>query len=98
MIVVVADASPLNYLIQIHSQRVLPILYDRVLVPDAVLQELHHSGAPELVRAWLSSIPEWMEVRLVRSTGEPALAGLDPGEREAIQLAQREHAGLLLMD
>ena len=61
MIVVVADASPFNYLIQIHSQRVLPILYNRVLVPDAVFQELHDSGAPELVGAWLSRIPEWME-------------------------------------
>jgi uncharacterized protein len=40
MIVVVADTSPLNYLIQIHCQDLLPALYERVLVPPAVITEL----------------------------------------------------------
>jgi predicted nucleic acid-binding protein len=42
MIVVVADTSPLNYLVQINCQDLLPALYKRVLVPGAVIQELAH--------------------------------------------------------
>jgi len=40
MILVVADTSPLNYLIQIGCADVLPTLYDRIMVPGAVLEEL----------------------------------------------------------
>jgi predicted nucleic acid-binding protein len=36
VIVVVADTSPLNYLIQINCDHVLPTLYERVFVPSAV--------------------------------------------------------------
>lgn len=40
MIVVVADTSPLNYLIQINADHVLPAPYERVFVPSAVYDEL----------------------------------------------------------
>jgi predicted nucleic acid-binding protein len=98
MIVVVADTSPLNYLVQIHCQELLPALYDRLFVPRAVIEELAHVRTPALVRAWVSHMPEWLEIREVRSPLDATVAGLDPGEREAIQLAQEEHADLLLMD
>ena len=98
MIVVVADTSPLNYLVQIHCQDVLAALYDRVLVPPAVMTELDHPRTPPIVRAWLGHLPQWLEVRGVRSPPLATLAGLDPGEQQAIQLAQEEHADLLLMD
>jgi predicted nucleic acid-binding protein len=42
MILVVADTSPLNYLVQIGCQELLTALYDRVLVPEAVIEELEH--------------------------------------------------------
>lgn len=83
MIVVVADTSPLNYLVQINYQGLLPLLYTRVLIPHAVLEELGHPGTPE-ARAQMPSMP--------------ALAGLDLGESEAIRLAQQVSADLLLMD
>jgi hypothetical protein len=86
-ILVVADTSPLNYLIQIDCQELLTTLYQRVLVPGAVLGELMHVRTPAKVRAWLRSRPEWLEVREVAPSSDPALARLDPGEREAIQLA-----------
>jgi len=35
MIVVVADTSPLNYLVEIDCQDLLPALYEHVLVPAA---------------------------------------------------------------
>jgi predicted nucleic acid-binding protein len=98
VIVVVADTSPLNYLIQIHSEHILPALYTRVLVPNVVVDELNHPRTLPAVRDWLAQAPSWLVVRDVISEVDVTLARLDPGEREAIQLAKQEHADLLLMD
>ena len=57
MIVVVADTSPLNYLIQIECQGLLPALFERVFVPTAVVKELNHLwGCPQSYgkRRWRS--------------------------------------------
>jgi len=98
VIVVVADTSPLNYLIQINCEHILPALYERVFVPTAVVQELDHPRTVAAVRTWLTRVPSWLVVQDVAPTADPQLARLDPGERQAIQLAKREHADLLLMD
>src|SRR3990172_825669 len=89
--IVVADASPLNYLIQIQCDHLLPTLYRRILVPPAVLQELRHPRAPSPVTAWLREIPNWVEVRAASVQADESLGILDPGEREAILLAQETH-------
>jgi len=81
--IVVADTSPLNYLIQIGCESLLPALYKRVVVPSAVLSELSHA-----IRKWLLDVPNWIEIRDITSQPDAALAFLDPGEREAIQLAR----------
>ena len=96
--IVVADASPLNYLIQIESANILHALFGRVLVPGAVMEELRHLRAPSKVKSWLSETPVWIEVRAVKIPQEEALPELDLGEREAILLAQETHADLLLID
>jgi predicted nucleic acid-binding protein len=98
VIVVVADTSPLNYLIQINCDHVLPALYERVFVPAAVVEELDHPKSVAAVRAWLTRLPSWLVVAQVAEAADVRLARLDPGERQAIQLAKREHADLLLMD
>jgi len=38
--IVVADATPLRYLVLIDETAILPALYDRILIPPAVLREL----------------------------------------------------------
>jgi len=96
--IVVADASPLNYLIQISCESVLGRLYDLVLVPSGVFEELHHPSAAPSVLSWVSEPPDWMRVHLVKATADPSLSMLDPGEREAIQLAEEQKADLLLID
>ena len=96
--IVVADTSPLNYLIQIGCDDLLPELYGRIVVPSAVMLELADSGAPTIVRTWMLHVPSWMDVRPIASVPDAALAHLDLGEREAIQLAQEQHADLLLID
>ena len=58
--IVVADTSPLNYLIPINCDSLLPQLYGRIVVPSGVMQELGHRGAPAAVRVWLTKVPAWI--------------------------------------
>jgi predicted nucleic acid-binding protein len=44
--IVVADASPLNYLVLIEQIGLLPTLYGSVLIPEAVHRELQRPGTP----------------------------------------------------
>jgi predicted nucleic acid-binding protein len=42
---VIADASPLHYLILIAATDILPALFDRLVIPRAVVAELRHPRA-----------------------------------------------------
>ena len=96
--IVVADTSPLNYLIQIELDILLPRLYGQIIVPPAVLKELLHPAAPAIVRAWSSSLPAWIQSPPVISQPDEDLADLGPGEQQAIQISSQLGAGLLLID
>ena len=96
--IVIADSTPLNYLILIHQVDLLPQLFDRILIPPAVFGELQHQETPDVVRRWIASPPSWLHVQALRSVLDPALGFLDPGEREAIALAEELQADQLLLD
>ena len=97
--IVVADTAPLHYLILIGQTEILPRLYGRVIIPEAVVQELRHPSAPASVKSWIIRLPAWLEIQKVRHPkGDAALEALDAGEREAILLALEIHAQLLLID
>jgi predicted nucleic acid-binding protein len=98
MTVVVADTSPLNYLILVGAIDVLPRLYGRIIIPAEVLHELIDDGAPHRVSGWAMKPPKWLEVRPAPLSNDPALSLLDPGERSAILMAQSEAEVLLLID
>jgi predicted nucleic acid-binding protein len=98
MTVVIAETSPLNYLIPIEAIDLLSRLYGRVIVPAEVLEELLDNGAPRQVREWATNFPAWVEVRLAPPSNDPDLFVLDQGERSAILLAQLEAEVLLLID
>jgi predicted nucleic acid-binding protein len=95
---VVADASPLHYLVLLESPHILHTLFGRIIIPRAVAEELQHPQTPARVRAWIAHSPEWLEIRAVGVPMDATLAHLDSGEQEAIMLAQELQADLLLMD
>jgi predicted nucleic acid-binding protein len=75
MTVVVADTSPLNYLVLIGQIEVLRSLYGKVFVPPEVLAELSDRGVPLEVVKWIQERPDWLEVRAVRQEqNDPALS------------------------
>ena len=96
--IVIADATPLNYLILIDQAELLPRLFDRILIPPAVFEELQHQETPDVVRRWIAGPPSWLQVQALRSVLDPALGFLDAGEREAIALAEELQADQLLLD
>ncbi|MDM8008636.1 MAG: DUF3368 domain-containing protein [Phycisphaerae bacterium] len=95
--IVVADTSPLNYLVIVQYTHVLPSLFGRVLIPPAVANELGHPAAPPEVRDFIKSPPEWLEIRRPQAS-DPSLCCLGDGEIEAISLALELRAELLLTD
>jgi predicted nucleic acid-binding protein len=98
MRLVVADTSPIFYLLYIDHIDLLPRIFGKVFVPDAVHKELCHPAAPTVVREWAARLPDWMEVMPVEALDDAAFRPLGAGERAAITLALSLHADLILID
>jgi predicted nucleic acid-binding protein len=95
---VVSNTSPINYLTLIGLDRLLPALFGRVIIPLAVQEELKSPGAPPQIGEMLRRSGGWLDVVSAPPVSDPILAGLDPGEKEAIGLAVKTKAGLVLLD
>lgn len=98
---VIADTSPLNYLILIDAVELLPCLYDQVILPRAAWQEMQHVDAPSVVAQWARTLPSWIEVHEAPELVDPALEVLGKGEKQALALAELYRRGtevLLLLD
>lgn len=96
--IVVADTSPLNYLILIDKIEILPKLFGALVVPRAVHTELLAATAPARIRDWASTPPGWVEIRTAAPSHDARLDELDQGEREAILIFEEIGADQLLMD
>jgi len=96
--IVVADTSPINYLILIEQIDILTRMYGTVIIPAAIREELLRPSAPDAVRSWTSNPPSWLEVRSPTSASGESLEMLDPGERDAILLAEELNADELIVD
>lgn len=95
--IVVSDTAPINYLVLIDCAAVLHDLFQQVVIPGAVFQELSSPYAPDEIRVWCKSMPDWCRVETVK-TVPPELMHLGAGEREAIALTEQLGAELLLID
>jgi uncharacterized protein len=97
-VIVVSDASPLISLAVVGCLDVLRSLYERVIVPEAVYQEI--TGVPGLPGALMTQELEWIVSQPAQNDAIVcALKGeLDHGEAEAIALAVELPADLILID
>lgn len=95
--IIVADTSPINYLLLIGQVHLLPQLFQEIIIPDVVRDEMLDPDAPIPLQQWIANPPSWLTVRSV-SKVDPTLNTLDPGEQTAITLAQTLSADLLIID
>ena len=98
MIVVVADTSPIRYLVRIGEIDLLPKLYAQVILPGVVLEELQAEDGLQMVREWAKQLPSWV---LVQAPAKPlvvSMPNLHRGESDAIALTKELKALLLLID
>ena len=97
---VIADTGPINYLILIGCIDLLPVLFERVIVPAPVLAELSAPNTPQSVSRWIVALPAWLEVSEIPANNkpDPTLKDIHAGELAAISLAATLKADLLPMD
>jgi len=98
MLVVIADTSPIRYLVQVGHIDLLYRLFSAITIPTVVARELGDPSAPPAVQEWIKSPPPWLTILAPASVDDPALSHLDPGERAAIVLAIKLNADLMLID
>ena len=75
----------------------LPELFERVLLPSAVVAELLHEDAPAPVRDWAAERPPWITVQDVGERSAAGLEKLHAGERAAILLAESMSAAVIVL-
>ena len=71
---VIANNSPLRYLLLLDCIHLLPTLFGRVMIPPEVQAELQHRRTPGVVQAWIAHPPAWVDVRPV--SGRSCIATL----------------------
>jgi len=96
--IVVSNTTPLNYLILIGRSEILSKLYQQVVIPKAVFNELTAPSTPVMVRDWIADRPGWLTIQ----QAPPVIAGdmeeIQIGERQAIVLAKAIRADYVLLD
>jgi predicted nucleic acid-binding protein len=96
-VIVVADTSPINYLLLINQVDLLPCLFQQIIIPDVVRNEMLAPDAPLALQQWIPNPPDWLTVQTAPII-DTTLNILDPGEQAAITLAQTLPADLLIID
>jgi len=89
--IVVSDTTAITTLLKAGEERVLQRLFNEVIVPQAVWDEL---------RVFHSWLPDFVSLRLVGDVTRrfPETEALGRGEAEAIKLAKEINADVLLTD
>lgn len=96
--IVVSDTSPIHYLILIDQVDLLPRLLGEIVIPEMVYRELQADKTPAKIARYFENIPDWLSVRENTGIIDDELSEIDPGEREAILLAEEIAADGILID
>jgi predicted nucleic acid-binding protein len=96
---IVSNASPIISLAAAGYLDVLPQLYGRITIPEAVWREAVDAGADRFGSEAIASA-DWLTVDAVSDTAlvQTLYLDLGAGEAEAIALAVEQDATLLLID
>jgi predicted nucleic acid-binding protein len=73
-------------------------IYKQITIPLAVYRELQAPKAPQEVKEWVDSLPNWVFVADSDFQPDVSLIHLDEGERQAIALCEKMAASALIID
>ena len=94
---VVCNTTPLQYLHQIGLLGILPEIYGKIVVPQAVEEEIRTGKFAGVDLPDLGSL-DWLEVRTVAPTSWPVPRDIHRGEAEVIALARLSGNAKLILD
>ncbi|MEZ4772297.1 MAG: DUF3368 domain-containing protein [Bacteroidia bacterium] len=99
--IVVSDTSPVSNLISLGQLKLLPALFEEVVIPSTVVAELLTHPDPTFQSIFQQARQEsWLIEKTVsdQEMVKNLLTNLDPGEAEAIALTLELKADALLID
>lgn len=96
--IVVADTSAICYLLILDYLNILPELYNSIVIPEAVAEELSATESPSVVRNWIIQPPNWLTIYPVDTSEGLGLEKIHQGEQESILLAENLNAELIILD
>jgi predicted nucleic acid-binding protein len=94
---VVCNTTPLQYLHQAGVLRILPALYGKILIPNAVADEIS-AGLKSGVNLPDPTMLDWIDVRMVPLSTWPVPRDIHRGEAEVIALAGSIHDSIMILD
>jgi uncharacterized protein len=96
-VTVICNATPLINFAAIARLDILPAIFERIIIPQAVYDETTGSGFPGTPFVLQAIASGWLQVRPVATIAPIIPVELDDGEREAIALAiEIAERGILL--
>ncbi len=96
---IIADSSPLIILLKSDLEQILSELFDEILIPEAVWQEVLAGGNDDLAKQKLPFLTWATRVSLNSINEEIEKYNLGKGETEALSLAlETPNAGVILDD
>lgn len=96
--IIVSDTTPLRYLVEIDKAHILEKLFGRVIIPQAVYNDLQGTKTPQKVKDWVAHHPDWLDVREADASLYTPSKKIGDGEREAFALAIELKADAVLLD
>ncbi len=93
----IINTSPLLYLHQVGQLEILPQLYNQIIAPTAVEQELAVGKATSIDVPELSRL-DWLKKQAVDPAAVPNVIDLGRGEAEVIALGLKNPDCLLILD
>ena len=94
----ISNTSPLQYLYQCNLLDLLPGLYGRVVVPEAVAAEIREGRVLGVSVPAIEDLP-WTSIKAPKDPALlPLVADLGQGEREVLALGKESPGALVILD
>lgn len=94
----ISNSSPIQYLFQCNLLDLLPSLFDRVIIPEAVVAEISEGRGLGVTLPVMDALP-WACVRAPKDPALlPLVTDLGQGEREVLALALASPGSLVILD